>query len=615
MSDSFNPYTQWLGLPPGTQRPNHYVLLGLSPGESDAKKISLAAEQAATRIRSFRPGPQAADWARLLDEVQQAKVALLDPARKAEYDRGLSIKRSSTSAPVEIAASPLADLFPPGFRSGASAPASVAAPVALPAAAAAAVPNFDPSASLMAPCDDLPPPAQATPGTNVPVGYPMPLVAAPASYPQVAYASAMAVDPMAPVAVPGVTAGYPSAPMAMGYPACAPIMPMPMAVPVAQPVAQAIAQPFVPPAVYPVAAPLTAPAAPAAIPSPAQETEAVGVRKASAAAVMMAARKERQTRNAALLAGGVAGLVIVAGLASYMVMMQRRDKSADKQLAQNDSKENDARPTKPDRETKKPSTTVTEDSKNSSDTPAVDPMPMPKPTEVQRPPMPEPSPTPEQMPKPEPKPEPTPMAKPTKEQVAQLEAALKKARLALSEQSFDDAEAEAVKAEKVAVLPEHQALVERLRLAIDHTRLFRQALAEAAGKLEAAETIKVGSSTVVAIVETFPDKITVRVNGMNRAYSFANIPPGLAAAILDTKRIGGEPDSRILKAMFVATAKDADESDVADARGWLQEVQSSDPNAAALLMFLDDSYEGLLAAFEASEKNAAAGSAAASAVN
>jgi hypothetical protein len=214
-----------------------------------------------------------------------------------------------------------------------------------------------------------------------------------------------------------------------------------------------------------------------------------------------------------------------------------------------------------------------------------------------------------------PEPKPANMVKPTRQQVVELETALKRARLALSEQSFDEAEVEAVKAAKVALLPDHQALALRLRLAIEHTKLFRQALAEASSKLDAAETIKVGSSTIVAIVETFPDKITVRVNGMNRTFSFANIPKGLAVAILDTKRIGGQPDSRVLKAMFVATAKDADAETIGEARGWLQEVQASEPNASALLKYLDDSYDGIVAAFDAAEKNAANGNSTAAAAN
>jgi hypothetical protein len=623
MSNSFNPYSQWLGLAGDVRRPTHYELLSLPPGEPDAKKISLAAEQAATKIRSFRPGPHASDWARLLDEVQAARLALLDPARKAEYDRSLSLEPAS--AKTESRASggkpPLSDLFPPGFRAAAppaSAPApQLPQPVAPAAIHSAVSAPVEPAAEE--PWNTLPPAAQASPTMPLPAGaaggYSAPY-AVPSGYPTALpttgyaqplyppahgaapYGTPMPVDPMAPVAIPGVSAAYPSFPVAVPYP-------MPAAVPMGQPLA--------PQGTFPA----TAPVAPAA--------EVTQVRKASAASVMMAARKERQTRSAAVLAGGAAGLVIVAGLGAYMVFTSKFTKPADRDVAQADphnGKHKPAKANRDDRPVEIPKTPVPVSppppTTKDSDPPTLDPMP-PPPESVritERPPMPEPKPEPAPpMPEPKPEPKPAPTVKPTRQQVVELEMALKRSRLALSEQSFDEAEAEAAKAKKVALLPEHRALVERLRLAIDHTKLFRQALAESAARLDAAETIKVGSSTVVAIVETFPDKITVRINGMNRTYSFASIPPGLAVAILDTKRIGGQPDTRILKAMFVATAKDADEEAIGEARRWLQEVEASDPSASALLQYLGDSYEGIVAAFDAAEKNAADGNTAAAAAN
>jgi hypothetical protein len=373
------------------------------------------------------------------------------------------------------------------------------------------------------------------------------------------------------------------------------------------------------PAAMPVA---TAQAAPAQATALAPQTVDTGpqVRKSSAVSVMMAARKDRQMRNAALLAGAAAGLVVVAGLAAYAVIQSRYGKSESrKQVAQADHTQlagANIDKSKPGVNVLRPSTgdaASTDSAHSNTDAAKVKPMPDPSSTDTTPMPMPVSETRPEQLPptplpSPEPKPEPAPapVVKPTRQQVVELEAALKRARVSLSEQSFDEAEAEAAKAEKVALLAEHQALVERLRLAIDHVRLFRQALAESTSQLEAAETIKVGSSTIVAIVETFPDKITVRINGMNRNYSFVNIPPGLAVAILDTKRIGGQPDSRVLKAMFVATGKNADAEALSEARGWLQQVEASDSNAAALLMFLDDSYDGLVAAFDEAEKKTAA---------
>jgi hypothetical protein len=82
--DGFNPYREWLGL--GTSSPNYYELLGLPLHESDAAKTAAAADRAITRVRSFRPGPQAREWASLLDEIRAAKECLLDVDCRVRYE-------------------------------------------------------------------------------------------------------------------------------------------------------------------------------------------------------------------------------------------------------------------------------------------------------------------------------------------------------------------------------------------------------------------------------------------------------------------------------------------------------------------------------------------------
>ncbi len=56
MSEAFNPYQQWLGLPENLTSPNYYELFGLSPSETSGEKIAQAADRAKTKVRSFRPG-------------------------------------------------------------------------------------------------------------------------------------------------------------------------------------------------------------------------------------------------------------------------------------------------------------------------------------------------------------------------------------------------------------------------------------------------------------------------------------------------------------------------------------------------------------------------------
>ena len=37
MSEAFDPYYRWLGIPPGEQPPDHYRLLGIERFEADAR--------------------------------------------------------------------------------------------------------------------------------------------------------------------------------------------------------------------------------------------------------------------------------------------------------------------------------------------------------------------------------------------------------------------------------------------------------------------------------------------------------------------------------------------------------------------------------------------------
>ena len=79
LSDSdFDPYYKWLGIPPQHQPPDHYRLLGLEILESDRDVIRAAAERQAAHIHTYKIGPQSDLSQRLLNEIAQAKVCLLD---------------------------------------------------------------------------------------------------------------------------------------------------------------------------------------------------------------------------------------------------------------------------------------------------------------------------------------------------------------------------------------------------------------------------------------------------------------------------------------------------------------------------------------------------------
>jgi hypothetical protein len=103
--DDFNPYHEWLGLDRDCREPTHYELLSIAPDEPSAE-IAAAAVVALCRVRKCRPGPRAAQWAHLFDELVAAKKMLCDPPQRAEYDRQLAPRRPSPALPVAPPDSP-----------------------------------------------------------------------------------------------------------------------------------------------------------------------------------------------------------------------------------------------------------------------------------------------------------------------------------------------------------------------------------------------------------------------------------------------------------------------------------------------------------------------------
>ena len=105
----FDPYHKWLGIPKDQRPPTHYQLLGIAPGESDAEVIEEAAVRQTAHVRTYQIGPHAADCTRVLNEISQAKLTLLTPAKRKAYDEQLATTKSTqvtAKAPAAIAPAP-----------------------------------------------------------------------------------------------------------------------------------------------------------------------------------------------------------------------------------------------------------------------------------------------------------------------------------------------------------------------------------------------------------------------------------------------------------------------------------------------------------------------------
>lgn len=86
-----------LQLAPGQWPPDHYTLLGLQPGETDARRIEQGAQERMERLRRYQlfHTDQVTEG---MNRLAQALVCLTDPVAKQAYDTSLraqQVKRPS----------------------------------------------------------------------------------------------------------------------------------------------------------------------------------------------------------------------------------------------------------------------------------------------------------------------------------------------------------------------------------------------------------------------------------------------------------------------------------------------------------------------------------------
>lgn len=111
MPESFDPYRVWLSIPPESRPPTHYQLLGISPDERDPTVINAAVLRQSAYVRNYQIGKYAEEAAQILNEIQAAKLCLLDPAKRARYDAEHGATRGGNTQLSQPAASDAAPLY------------------------------------------------------------------------------------------------------------------------------------------------------------------------------------------------------------------------------------------------------------------------------------------------------------------------------------------------------------------------------------------------------------------------------------------------------------------------------------------------------------------------
>lgn len=94
MSDPFDPYWEWLRIPPHEHPLDHYALLGLDRFEANFEIIRRVADERMEHVYRLQSETQADVTQRILDELSTAKACLLDSHVKSIYDSDLTEKLS-----------------------------------------------------------------------------------------------------------------------------------------------------------------------------------------------------------------------------------------------------------------------------------------------------------------------------------------------------------------------------------------------------------------------------------------------------------------------------------------------------------------------------------------
>jgi hypothetical protein len=618
MPEAFNAYHHWLGLPADATSPTYYQILGLAEFELDAAKIAQAGDRALTRVRGFRPGSHAKEWSRLLDEITSAKKCLLDDGVKKEYDRCLRSGRSTRAESTNeqkvsvVAAKPKerspvdVNRFPPGMAppgavlvspAESKAVEQIAAELPQPAVVAAAVDPLLPPASVdhllpVGAVGIMPAPTWPSPASPVPIAQPawqqpeysgygrpaQPAGYAPMAVP-VSYASPIA--PATPMAMPAAMMNDPMAPLAA-----------PVAIPTYS------APPYSVPTGYAAKAPAPiGPAVPLAhLPQP-----QAGVGTSSVAA-MQARRRQQSQRNmlVAVMAGCLLLTAGVVGYANREALLGNTEKAIAQVPTEPASVDTSGQAPQPLPRTVEGTLPRNAESKPKPDTkpdPAPEPAPPPM-LETKPEPTPPPIPVPKPEPAPEPKPEPTPptpepmpVPTPTKAELVALGKALTQGKVALTKYDFAAADEQIAAAEALAKLPDHQAMVTRLKEVGSYIKQFRNAVDQALKALQPGAEFKVGTSTMVIVVSVSAERLTIKRAGGNVTYPIDELPAGLTMALADSWLNANDPVNRVIKGSYFAVADGDQDTHREKAKKYWEEAMTSGVDVKHLLPFLTDKYD------------------------
>jgi hypothetical protein len=168
-----------------------------------------------------------------------------------------------------------------------------------------------------------------------------------------------------------------------------------------------------------------------------------------------------------------------------------------------------------------------------------------------------------------------------------LGRAIKNARIALNANDFVRASMQLATADRLARLPEHRAMIARLKLLADYSQQFQAAFKDGLEKLKSTDELVIDEHRV-AVVEVNPQRIILRTPGQNRSYPMSDLPDKLVVAIADLWFDQNAASTNVFKGAFHAVGPDANP---AEARRFWDEAKRAGADLADLPLVLDDNYD------------------------
>ncbi len=164
-------------------------------------------------------------------------------------------------------------------------------------------------------------------------------------------------------------------------------------------------------------------------------------------------------------------------------------------------------------------------------------------------------------------------------------------RVQIGKQEFGDAESKLTDLQGKAKLPAQLEQHTRLKTILTLVREFHQAMLAGVAGLRAAETITVGSSTVVSFVSSNATSVTFHVSSLNKKYSYSAIPIGLAYALADLKLDRAHPNTLARKAAFALVHPLTNNEALERAKKMMLEAAQANAIPADMILAFEDNFE------------------------